>query len=411
MSFRGLFSNPIVNADHDSAESSLPPSYASSQAMLANRSAGRTAGSYDRNGIMIPWSASLSNVGSLNSASTSSVADTHVEASDITPGTRYIYYRLYTEDESIPSANPIYSNDPSLGRISANVVTPPHTAINLKRCLLAVENIHASISTSLFITASTQEPLDDKAKVLILQFPGPGCTPNEPMALVAKVSGADRSALEGGKGKKKPQDPKFFNRSGLFSRARSTHKPRLDSGAHLETHYLYYRVYNKDSGAVSLHHPAGSDDPSVGHISVNSIPPPHSAASIMRRITKIEKLGCSGESQLFCNISSESPLGGGHLSILTSDRPGSTPEHPMAFVASIHSKFPQRIQVIYSWKSGTNNPRWLTINVGEILRAHDLIPQHPWVGNNGSITLFDAYKAVNKAGIEGFVPTTYVKPC
>jgi hypothetical protein len=338
----------------------------------------------------------------------SSITDTRVvEASDITPaaGTRYIYYRLYTEDESIPSANPIYSNDPSLGRISANVVTPPHTAINLKRCLLALENIDASISTSLFITASTQEPLDDKARVLILKSPGPGCTPNEPMALVAKVFGADRSALELKKPKPKPRDSKyFFNRSGLYSRSRSTQQSR-HSVAHLETHYLYYRVYNKDSGALPLHYLAGSDDPSVGRISLNSIPPPHSTASIMRRITKIEKLGCTGESQLFRNISSESPLGEGHISILTSDRPGSTPEDPMAFVASIHSKFPQRIRVIYSWKSGSGNPRWLTINAGEILRAHDLVPQHPWVGSNGSVTLFDAYKAVNKAGIEGFVPT------
>jgi hypothetical protein len=320
----------------------------------------------------------------------SSVADTLVvEGSDIT-GTRCstlecnpyrnsliylmfsVYYRLYTEDESIPSANSIHSNDPFLGRISSNAVTPPHTAINLKRCLLAVENIDTSISTSLFITASAQEPLDDMAKVLILKVPGPGCTPNEPMALVAKVSGADRSTLEVKKTKQRPQDPKyFFNRSRLFSRSRSTHKSGHDSGAHLETHYrkydmrlpdstthrpvvpVYYRVYNKDSGAVLLHHPAGFDDPSVGHINVNSIPPPHSAASIIRRIKKIEKLGCSGEPQLFCNISSEFPLGEGHLSILTSDRPGSTPKDPMAFVASIHSKFPQRIRVIYSWSQST----------------------------------------------------------
>ena len=116
---------------------------------------------------------------------------------------------------------------------------------------------------------------------------------------------------------------------------------------------MYYRVYNKDSGAVPLHHSAGSDDPFVGRISISSIPPPHSAASIMRRIKRIEKLGCTGEPQLFCNISSESPLGEGHLSILTNDRPGSTRENPMAFVASIHSKFPQRIRVIYSWSQST----------------------------------------------------------
>jgi hypothetical protein len=155
-----------------------------------------------------------------------------------------VYYRLYTEDESIPSVNPIYSNDTSLGRISAHIVTPPHTAINLRRCLMAIENIDVSISTSLFITASTQEPLDDKAKVSIVIFPGPGCTPNEPMALVAKVSGSDRSALEANKIKPKPPDRiSLFNRSGLYNRSRSTHKSRHDSVAHLETHYRkYYTV-------------------------------------------------------------------------------------------------------------------------------------------------------------------------
>lgn len=116
---------------------------------------------------------------------------------------------------------------------------------------------------------------------------------------------------------------------------------------------VYYRVYNKDTGAVPLHHSAGSDDLLVGRISINSIPPPHSAASIARRITKIEKLGCTGQPQLFCNISSESPLGDGHLSILTDNRPGSTKENPMAFVASIHSRFPQRIRVVYSWSQST----------------------------------------------------------
>ena len=35
-------------------------------------------------------------------------------------------------------------------------------------------------------------------------------------------------------------------------------------------------------------------------------------------------------------------------------------------------------------ESGSSNPKWLTVNVGEILRANDLFPQHPWVGNDGS---------------------------
>jgi hypothetical protein len=38
------------------------------------------------------------------------------------------------------------------------------------------------------------------------------------------------------------------------------------------------------------------------------------------------------QSQLFTSISSESPIGEGHVSLLTSDHPGSAPEDPMAFV-------------------------------------------------------------------------------
>jgi hypothetical protein len=214
--------------------------------MLANTpNVGWTASPYDRR------IESLDSTTVFNQSESSVAATRVVETPDITPpsGIRYsmlkcnpyrnsliylmfsVYYRLYTEDESVPSVNPIYSNDPSLGCISANVITPPHTAISLKRCLLAVENIDASISTSLFVTASTKEPLADNAKVSIVQFPGPGCTPNEPMALVAKVSGADRSAIEI---KKTKQSIRLFNKSGLYNHWRSTQKFRVTD---LETHY------------------------------------------------------------------------------------------------------------------------------------------------------------------------------
>jgi len=52
----------------------------------------------------------------------------------------------------------------------------------------------------------------------------------------------------------------------------------------------------------------------------------------MRCISKIEEFSYSGKSQLFIDLSSETPIGEGHVSILTCDYPGSMPEHPMAFV-------------------------------------------------------------------------------
>jgi hypothetical protein len=92
---------------------------------------------------------------------------------------------------------------------------------------------------------------------------------------------------------------------------------------------VYYQVY-KNNTAVESKQPAHLD-PYVGHINVDLVSPPHTAKSIVRCISRIEGL-YNMESQLFTNISSESPIGAGHVSILTGDRPGSTPEDPMAFV-------------------------------------------------------------------------------
>jgi hypothetical protein len=60
--------------------------------------------------------------------------------------------------------------------------------MNLKYCISGVENIDDKITTRLFISASSQSPMDDTGRVSILAYPGPGCTPNEPMALVAMLS-------------------------------------------------------------------------------------------------------------------------------------------------------------------------------------------------------------------------------
>jgi hypothetical protein len=53
---------------------------------------------------------------------------------------------------------------------------------------LGAEDIDKNITTSLFNSASSQTPLEDSDDVSILTYPGPGCTPHEPMALVAVFS-------------------------------------------------------------------------------------------------------------------------------------------------------------------------------------------------------------------------------
>jgi hypothetical protein len=52
----------------------------------------------------------------------------------------------------------------------------------------------------------------------------------------------------------------------------------------------------------------------------------------MRCISKIEEPEPSSQLQLFASLSSEVPIGGGYISILADDCPGSTPEDPVAVV-------------------------------------------------------------------------------
>ena len=109
-----------------------------------------------------------------------------------------VYYRIYAEDGAIPSKTPAAPDDPFLGCIKARYVPPPHTVKAVKHSIAKVENIKDRKSTSLFLTAYSQSPMDDDGEVTILNRTGPGSTPQEPLALVAKMSDSERSALESG---------------------------------------------------------------------------------------------------------------------------------------------------------------------------------------------------------------------
>ncbi|KIM81880.1 hypothetical protein PILCRDRAFT_821241 [Piloderma croceum F 1598] len=109
-----------------------------------------------------------------------STEDTSSAETSRPEGPRYIYYRVYTANRATRSVNPT-TDDPYLGRISAENIPPPHTVQSLKRCISSSEYIECGTRTQLFLTVSSQIPMKDNCRVSI---PGPGCTPNEPMALV-----------------------------------------------------------------------------------------------------------------------------------------------------------------------------------------------------------------------------------
>ena len=68
-------------------------------------------------------------------------------------------------------------------------MAPPHTVNAVKLTIAKVEKIRVKDrkSISLFLTPYSQSPMANAGKVTILNLIGPGSTPHEPLALVAKM--------------------------------------------------------------------------------------------------------------------------------------------------------------------------------------------------------------------------------
>jgi len=164
---------------------------------------------------------------------------------------RYLYYRVYTEDGAIPSNAPLDAGDPYLARILAKSVAPPHTVSSLKRCLSKVESIVNHRKTSLFLSTSSQTPMDDGHRLSLLNGSGPGSTPQEPMALVVKSSESERNTLAG---------------------ARTS--PDISASSR-KVRYLYYRIYTADGAIISKNKVAESNDVSLGCVNTVLFAPPH----------------------------------------------------------------------------------------------------------------------------------------
>ena len=107
-----------------------------------------------------------------------------------------VYYRIYAEDGAIPTKTSVSPGDPFLGRIKAISVPPPHTVKAVKHSIAKLENIKDRTKTSLFLTLYSESPIGDAEKVTIRNRTSLGSTPQEPLALVAKMSDTERRALE-----------------------------------------------------------------------------------------------------------------------------------------------------------------------------------------------------------------------
>jgi hypothetical protein len=95
-----------------------------------------------------------------------------------------VYYLLYADDYEIPSKVAIDPEEPSLGRIRTDSVTPPHSLTSIKLCISRVERTPALAYANLFADSSCDAPLKEGHHMSILRTDGPGSSPNEPMAIV-----------------------------------------------------------------------------------------------------------------------------------------------------------------------------------------------------------------------------------
>ena len=97
-----------------------------------------------------------------------------------------MYYLLYADKYEMPSKVAIDPEEPSLGRIRADSVAPPHSLASIKRCISRVERTPALAHADLFADITCDTPLKE-GHISILCTDGPGRSPNEPMAIVLEI--------------------------------------------------------------------------------------------------------------------------------------------------------------------------------------------------------------------------------
>ena len=94
-----------------------------------------------------------------------------------------VYYQLYADDSEMPSKVAIDRKRPSIGRIAADSIAPPHSPTSIKRCISRVERYPELVNFDLFADSLCDTPLTE-GHVPILRTDGPGLSPNEPMVIV-----------------------------------------------------------------------------------------------------------------------------------------------------------------------------------------------------------------------------------
>ena len=109
-----------------------------------------------------------------------------------------MYYQLYANDCEIPSKVAFDHDEPSIGRIRADYIAPPHSPASIKRCISGVEGRPELLSADLFADTSCDTPLTE-GHISILRTDGPGQSPDQPMAIVQAEVQAEVTSIPNGR--------------------------------------------------------------------------------------------------------------------------------------------------------------------------------------------------------------------
>ena len=88
--------------------------------------------------------------------------------------------------------------EPSIGRIRADFIAPPHSPASIKRYISRIEGNPALFHADLFADTSCDTPLTE-GHISILRTDGPGQSPDEPMAIVQAEVQAEVTSIPDGR--------------------------------------------------------------------------------------------------------------------------------------------------------------------------------------------------------------------
>jgi len=108
-------------------------------------------------------------------------------------------------------------------------------------------------------------------------------------------------------------------------------------GPALDPIYIYYKLFD-EKGPLNIRDPICSNNPYIGRVDVNDIPPPHIVSSLVEHICAKEKRGFGIDwensdaysTTLFETISGPKAFDlRESVSLLSTDRLGSSPQNPL----------------------------------------------------------------------------------